>query len=92
MSDYQRFSLGALYARYDEVARGRDKHGDSAALHAAILDRLVASRRAAEAAGWTSLGLERDGGMGRLRLVGLAPGGAERGAVPDATSFAPAAE
>jgi hypothetical protein len=47
MPNYQRFGLGALYAQFDEVARGRDKHGDSAALHAAILERLAAHRRAA---------------------------------------------
>jgi hypothetical protein len=84
MPNYERFGLGALYAQFDEVARGRDKHGDGAALHAAILARLVANRCAAEAAGWTSLAFERDGGMGRLRVVGLPPGTARRAAVPDA--------
>jgi hypothetical protein len=84
MPNYERFALGALYAQYDDVARGRDKHGDSAALHAAILQRLAAHSRVAGAAGWTSLALERDGGMGRLRLVGLAPGASRRTAVPDA--------
>jgi hypothetical protein len=43
------------------------------------------NRRAAEALGWTSIGFERDGGLGRLRLVGVAPNGRKRSVVPDAT-------
>jgi hypothetical protein len=84
----QRVPLSTLYAKFDAIACGRDKHGDSEAAHAAILDRLAASRRDAEAAGWTSLGLERDGGMGRIRLVGVAPDTAQRAVVPDAASLA----
>ena len=84
-------SLDALYDRYDAIASGRDKRGDSVAAHAAILGRLATNRRDAEAAGWTSLGLERDGGLGRLRLVGVAPDVADRAVVPDSTwAVAPA--
>jgi hypothetical protein len=89
MSTYERAapalpnSLEALYDRYDAIASGRDKRGDSVAAHAAILGRLATNRRDAEAAGWTSLGLERDGRLGRLRLVGLAPNVIDRTVVPD---------
>ena len=77
-------SLDALYERFDAIANGRNKHGDSRAAHAAIVDRLAANRGGAESAGWTSLALERDGGMGRLRLFGLAPNATTRTIVPDA--------
>jgi hypothetical protein len=84
MTPGQIVPLSTLYAQFDAIARGRDRRGDSGAAYAAILERLAANRRGAEAAGWTALGLERDGGMGRLRLVGLAPGATHRAAVPDA--------
>ena len=57
---------------------------DGWAAHAAILDRLAANRRRAEAEGWTSLALEREGDRGRFRLVGIPPGRALRCEVPDA--------
>jgi hypothetical protein len=92
MPESPRVALSTLYTQFDAIARGRDKHGDSGKAHAAILDRLAANRRDAETAGWTALQLERDGGMGRLRLVGLAPnavpGVARRSVVPDTASLA----
>jgi hypothetical protein len=75
-------ALSALYARFDGIATGAEK-GDSSAVHAAILHRLAANRHSATAEGWSALGLEREGGGGRLRLVGLPPSGSHRAAVPD---------
>jgi hypothetical protein len=74
--------LSALYARFDAIAKGSDK-GNSSAVHGAILDRLAANRLNATTDGWTALRLERDGGGGRLQLVGLPPAGSYRTAVPD---------
>jgi hypothetical protein len=89
-------ALSTLYAQFDAIARGRDKYGDSGKAHTAILDRLAANRRDAEAAGWTALALERDGGLGRLRLVGLAPDAVpsvtRRTVVPDTASLALASD
>ena len=76
-------SLDALYDQYDAIASGRDKRGDAVAAHAAILGRLATNRRDAEAAGWTAIGFERDGGLGRLRLVGVAPDVVAPSVVPD---------
>ncbi|HEY0778111.1 MAG TPA: hypothetical protein VGD56_09115 [Gemmatirosa sp.] len=76
--------LGSLYARFDAIATGHDRHGSSQAAHRAILDRLAANGRAAEADGWTACALERDGGSGRLRLIGVAPQTTLRVVVPDA--------
>src|SRR5688572_19616936 len=61
-----------LYARFDEIAKGRAQ-GDSWAAHEAVLDRLAMNRREAEANGWTECALERVGGSGRLRLWGIRP-------------------
>ena len=88
MSGDQRIPLGTLYARFDAIDRGRDKDGDSWAAHVAILDRLAGNRRDAEREGWTSLALERDGGLGRLRLFGVAPDTMLRAVVPDSVSLA----
>ena len=74
--------LSALYARFDAIAKGSEK-GNSSAAHGAILDRLAANRRSATTEGWTALRLERDGGGGRLHLVGVPPSGSYRTAVPD---------
>ncbi|HEX5580014.1 MAG TPA: hypothetical protein VFX39_00460 [Gemmatimonadaceae bacterium] len=75
-------SRDTLYARLDALAYGRT-HGDSWAAHAALLDRLAANRRAAEAQGWTSCALERIGGFGRLTAWGVPPGDVERHPIPD---------
>ena len=75
-------TLETLYARYDGLATGRVKVGDSAGAHAAVLDRLRENGRIAGRDGWTACVLERDGGSGRLRLVGTPPDGA-RAIVPD---------
>jgi hypothetical protein len=58
------------------------KGGGSARAHAAVLDRLDENGRIAGHDGWTACARERDGGTGRLRLVGTAPDGT-RGIVPD---------
>ena len=78
--------LEPLYARFDAIAAGHDRHGNSQAAHRAILDRLAANGRAAAADGWTACALERDGGSGRLRLIGVAPHTRQRVVVPDVGS------
>jgi hypothetical protein len=75
--------LAGLHARADEIALSRAGLGGSQQAHGAILDRLAANRRSAEAQGWTACASERDGGMGRLRMLGIPPGGAGRTEVPD---------
>ncbi|HNV77360.1 MAG: hypothetical protein IPF87_24370 [Gemmatimonadetes bacterium] len=75
--------LNRLQARFDRLASGVDKSGSSWLAHTAILDHLAASRTRAEAAGWTACDVERLGGMGRLRLVGVAPGQPLRGEFPE---------
>jgi hypothetical protein len=75
-------SLEMLYAQCE--AAGRVHRGDDEwEAHAAVLDRLAANRRAAEAAGWTSCAIERAEGAGRFRLFGVPPGAALRAEVPD---------
>ena len=76
-------SLGSLYTRFDTIASGPDRHGNSVAAHQAILARIEANGRAAADAGWTACALERDGGTGRLRLISIAPHTPERVVVPD---------
>lgn len=75
--------LAALHARADEIATSRAGLGGSHLAHQAILDRLAQNRLAAMRQGWTSCTLERVGGMGRLQMVGIPPGGAVRSEVPD---------
>jgi hypothetical protein len=75
--------LDGLHARADEIARSRAGLGGSKEAHAAIVLRLGANRRTAEAQGWTACGFARDGGMGRLRMLGVPPGGVEPTEVPD---------
>ena len=77
--------LEHLYERFDHVATGRTV-ADRADLHAMILERLADNRSHAERAGWSSLALERDGAMGRLRLIGVAPSSSTRTIVPDWTT------
>jgi hypothetical protein len=79
-------TLGALYTRLDEIARGRNKHGNAWTAHTAVLDRLAANRLRAESTGWSALAIERDGGLGRLRLFGVAPASHLRAEVPDLTA------
>ncbi len=74
----------ARRARADALAPGDDRQGSQWAAHAAGLDRLAAMRRAAEAAGWTSLALERDGPAERIKLFGVPPNASLRADVPDA--------
>jgi hypothetical protein len=80
MSDDQ-VALDTLYAGFEAV---RDGHatGDGWKAHVALLDRLAADRRAAEAWGWTSCALERHGN-GPFRLWGIPPSGRQRELVPD---------
>ncbi len=76
-------SLEALHAHSDTLADGDDRNGTRWAAHAAVQDRLAAMRRGAEAVGWTSLAIERDGPTERFRLFGIRPGEALRVEVPD---------
>ncbi len=78
-------ALNRLQAQFREITRGREPGVNSTRVHAAILDRLALDRSGAEAGGWSALALERDGGSGRLRLVGVAPGAERRTEVPDPT-------
>jgi hypothetical protein len=82
MSDDQT-ALDTLYARLEAIRDGRAT-GDGWRAHAAVLDRLAATRRAAEAHGWTSCALERQG-SGPFRLWGIPPSGPDRELVPDWT-------
>lgn len=82
MSDHHSVLQG-LQARFDAITIDRSGAGGSWTAHVAILDRLASNRRGAESAGWTHCALERDGGMGRLRLFGNPPGDGLRAEVPD---------
>jgi hypothetical protein len=81
MSDHV-VSRETLHARFDRFAEGRAQ-GNARGAYEAVLDRLAANRRAAEALGWSSCALERAGGMGRLCVWGRPPGVAERHPIPD---------
>jgi len=74
--------LSMLYAQCDAASRVRGGDGEWQA-HAAVLDRLAESRRIAEAAGWTSCAIERDGDAGRFELFGIPPSSRLRMIVPD---------
>jgi hypothetical protein len=76
--------LDALRARLDALASDGDSTDRRWDAYVAVLDRLAAIRRDAEAAGWTSLALERDGPAERFRLFGIPPGNTLRAEVPDA--------
>jgi len=78
--------LERLYARFNEIARGR-AHGDSAAAHHSVMERLRSNQRRAAALGWTAFVLERAGGSGRLALRGTPPGGSAPELVPDAIPY-----
>ncbi|AHG93712.1 hypothetical protein J421_6177 (plasmid) [Gemmatirosa kalamazoonensis] len=78
-------TLARLYERFDAIAKGRAPAGGPD-LHQLILERLASNRAFAEAEGWTACALERDGGSGRLRLIGVAPSAATRSVVPDWTA------
>ncbi len=78
--------LERLYARFDQIARGR-AHGDSSAAHRSVMERLRSNQRRATALGWTAFVLERAGGTGRLALRGTPPGGRAPELVPDAIPY-----
>ena len=75
-------SLPELYADCEAATRAQGGDGEWQA-HAAVLDRLAGSRRIAEAAGWTSCAIERDGKTGRFQLFGVPPSSLLRTEVPD---------
>ena len=76
--------LDRLHDRFDATTARPAAGGNSTAVHGAILGRLAANRSRAEAAGWSECSLVRDGGSGRLRLIGVPPGERDRREVPDA--------
>ncbi|MDF1504869.1 hypothetical protein [Roseisolibacter sp. H3M3-2] len=75
--------LATLRARADEIATSRAALGGSHAAHQALLERLDVNRRAAVRQGWTACMLERAGGMGPVRMLGIPPGGSVRVELPD---------
>jgi hypothetical protein len=75
-------SRETLYARFDAFAEGRQRGGARSA-YEALLDRVAANQRAAEAQAVQPCALERAGGMGRLRPWGVPPGHSERHVIPD---------
>jgi hypothetical protein len=80
--------LRMLYAQCDAARRA---HGgdDEWEAYAAVLDRLAANRRIAEASGWTSCAIERDGDVGRFELFGVPPTSGLRTPVPDWSAGTP---
>jgi hypothetical protein len=74
-------SLDALHVRSEKRAGGRVP-SDGWAAHEAVLDRLAANIRLAEARGWTSCAIERLG-VGRFCAWGVPPAGGRRHPVPD---------
>ena len=76
-------ALVTLYAEFDVYADGRAHGKGGWAAHEAVLDRLAANQRAAEAFGWTSCALERAGGTGTLRAWGVPPTEFQRHPIPD---------
>jgi hypothetical protein len=77
-------SLETLYLRRESLKDG-GAHGLGWSAHAAILDRLAANQRAAQALGWTSCAIER-AGAGRFTAWGVPPGKWRRYMIPDWTS------
>ena len=75
-------SLDDLHCRV-EACRDTRAPSDGWAAHEAMLDRLAANQREAEARGWTSCALERDDRAGRFSAWGVPPGGKERHPIPD---------
>lgn len=75
-------TLERLYLRRESLTNG-DSHGAGWSAHAAILDRLAANQRVAQAGGWTSCAIERAGGVGRFRAWGVPPGDTCRHQIPD---------
>lgn len=75
-------SRETLYARFDAFAEGREQ-GRARSAYEALLERLTANQRSAEAEGWTACALERAGGMGRLTALGVPPSRSERHLIPD---------
>ena len=82
MTDNEDMPLQERYARCERASHVEG--GDDAwKAHAAVLDRLAESRQIAEAAGWTSCAIERDGDAGRFQLFGIPPSSTLRTEVPD---------
>jgi hypothetical protein len=78
-------SLESLHTVAEARASSRVP-SDGWAAHEAVLDRLGANVRVAEARGWTSCAIERRGGTGRFSAWGVPPGEYRRHLVPDWTS------
>lgn len=75
--------LETLYATADAHAAGGAQGTGGRAERAAVLDRLAANRRVAEAYGWTACTLERAAGRGRPRAWGVPPAESQRRVIPD---------
>jgi hypothetical protein len=75
-------SLETLHVRLEK--RGESAvRSDAWAAHQAVLDRLAANVRVAEAQDWSSCAIERAGSTGRFAAWGVPPGQRSRHAVPD---------
>jgi hypothetical protein len=74
--------LERLYVRFDTIARGRAP-AEMSALRGSMIDRLAATRRCAEAIGWTDFVTDRASGSGRLELSGASSPRRDREIVPD---------
>ena len=74
--------IDTLYARLDSCAR-TGVGADGWTAYAAVLDRLAANVREAEAWGWTSCAIERADRSEPFRAWGVPPWTTERHPVPD---------
>jgi hypothetical protein len=82
MTDDDDMPLQERYAQCERASHVEGGDGEWKA-HAAVLDRLAKSRQIAEAAGWTSCAIERDGDAGRFQLFGIPPSSTLRTEIPD---------
>jgi hypothetical protein len=74
--------LESLQSKSDTRAESRTA-SDGWAAHEAVLDRLAANVRVAQAHGWTSCAIERVDDAARFTAWGVPPGECQRHVVPD---------
>ena len=77
--------LDSLHARVDARSDSRVS-SDGWAAHDAVLSRLTANIRVAEAHGWTACAIERVDDDARFIAWGVSPGETERRTIPDWTT------